>query len=1032
MPNRPLVVILGAGEPYSGTEPSALIQTSGDKRVLDWLLEAFSQTLTDPEFHFIGGYRMEEIIEEYPEIHFSQNEDWKTTGTVASLFTAPLQEGRPIYVVYADTIFEETAVEALNKNTAAAVDKAWETRYRSRTEESLDRAEKVVIEEGNIIDADKDIEIEEANAEFAGLLRLSPEALKRAKSLWNSRTLSNKANIPDLIRALGATGIEVNAVDIEGNWAELETAEDLSRFILDTKANTLRRLKSMVDESIILQQYTFTVQEWETSSEKVCESIKNRFDGSSVIIRSSALTEDCWEESNAGRFESVLDVPSDDRESLTDSIKKVINSYPNEDPLNQVLVQPMIEEVDQSGVVMTRTIQTGSPYYIINYDATTSSTESVTDGTGEHLRTTIVRKDIADNTDDFSDKMKNGRRVQHPNDLHLEPLLSAVKELEELIDHDSLDIEFAIDGDEQVYVLQTRPMTLDPAEETIDDDQIFQTIERSRKDFLDSQKSSPFIFGDRTIFGVMPDWNPAEIIGRQPKQLAASIYRFLVMDKIWARQRAEYGYRDVRPHPLMKNFAGQPYVDVRADFNSFIPDSVPDELAEQIVDYYINRLEENPEFHDKVEFDIVLTCLTFDYHDQIEPLLEASFTETELEPFRKGLQEITKEGYRRIHENVDMKKIHRLEERFEETMSMDISPLKRAYLLLEDCKRFGTLPFAHLARTAFVATSLLRSLERIGVISQEQRNAFQNSLSTVAREFEHDAYLVSEDQMEWDQFVEKYGHLRPGTYEITSPAYKQNPEEYLRPIVETASKPKEQLNPLKVWDDGTKKEIEKELEKIGLPPNADKFIEFLVQAIEGREHSKFIFSRNLSEAIESISKFGEKHDLNREELSHLSLQTIFELLFDQPSTEIDSFLKERVRKGREKYAITKSVELPPLLYDELDFLVFERPTREPNFVTNKSVTAEVVELKDKNVDPDDIDGKIVFIEQADPGYDWLFGHDINGLVTKYGGSNSHMAVRAAEFSLPAAIGIGENRYEQLRQSGVVELNCSSRNMRVIQ
>ena len=49
-------------------------------------------------------------------------------------------------------------------------------------------------------------------------------------------------------------------------------------------------------------------------------------------------------------------------------------------------------------------------------------------------------------------------------------------------------------------------------------------------------------------------------------------------------------------------------------------------------------------------------------------------------------------------------------------------------------------------------------------------------------------------------------------------------------------------------------------------------------------------------------------------------------------------------------------------------------------------------------------GSIVFIRSADPGYDWLFNRGIAGLVTEHGGANSHMAIRAAEFGLPAAIG----------------------------
>ena len=50
--------------------------------------------------------------------------------------------------------------------------------------------------------------------------------------------------------------------------------------------------------------------------------------------------------------------------------------------------------------------------------------------------------------------------------------------------------------------------------------------------------------------------------------------------------------------------------------------------------------------------------------------------------------------------------------------------------------------------------------------------------------------------------------------------------------------------------------------------------------------------------------------------------------------------------------------------------------------------------------------KLVLIENADPGYDWLFNiFKIKGLITKFGGSNSHMAIRCNELQIPAAIGV---------------------------
>jgi phosphohistidine swiveling domain-containing protein len=85
----------------------------------------------------------------------------------------------------------------------------------------------------------------------------------------------------------------------------------------------------------------------------------------------------------------------------------------------------------------------------------------------------------------------------------------------------------------------------------------------------------------------------------------------------------------------------------------------------------------------------------------------------------------------------------------------------------------------------------------------------------------------------------------------------------------------------------------------------------------------------------------------------------------------------------------------------------------------------------KGDDSIDLEGKIALIPQADPGYDWLFGRGIAGLITLYGGANSHMAIRAAEFGLPAAIGVGESRYASWSRAQVLELDAGNQRVQVI-
>ena len=59
------------------------------------------------------------------------------------------------------------------------------------------------------------------------------------------------------------------------------------------------------------------------------------------------------------------------------------------------------------------------------------------------------------------------------------------------------------------------------------------------------------LFGNKTVLSNMSDWNPAEMIGRKPSQLASSLYSELITNSIWSQQRSDYGYKDVYPNKLM-------------------------------------------------------------------------------------------------------------------------------------------------------------------------------------------------------------------------------------------------------------------------------------------------------------------------------------------------------------------------------------------------------------------------------------------------------------------------------------------------
>jgi len=1015
------VIFLGAGRPFQGDEHAALRSASGHTRVIDWLIHATEALKSS--VHFVGGYRLESVRERYPDLRYWVNDDWQSTRSAYSFLLVDLAKHHNSLVSYSDVLFRRSLATALSVSKAdvcVAVDSHWRTRYAGRTGADLQRCEKVSLHKQIITRLGADIPDALAAAEFVGCVHFGPKAI--AFLLEHQATLREQfqqGNLSDLVEMLRCQGMQVEAIDVQGDWAELNEPRDLAHFVLGTKAQTLRRLRRMVKCSRIEDQVSFTVAEWLEDPPRVLSGIQRHFPGLNLVIRSSALSEDGFSHSNAGAYTSLLNIDGSNLQTLQTAIEHVIASYPDSNPRNQVLVQPMLEGVIASGVAFTRGLSNGAPYYLVNYDDVSGSTESITSGTSDQHKTLVMRR----NADEAS--------VNIPD--NLVALLPALREIESLLGYDSLDVEFAITRDAGLHILQVRPIAVNHSRREGSDAELFRHLDAARENFEARQEPPPFVVGKRALFGIMPDWNPAEIIGTKPQPLAVSLYRHLIMDETWATQRAEYGYRDVRPSPLLIDFAGHPYVDIRASFNSFIPACLDEALATRLADFYLAWLERHPWLHDKVEFDVVPTCFALDFERWRQRLgEEGGFTSAEIDQLRDGLREISANAI--LRNAADLAQIEKLERRFEQLRGRSMPPLEKIRALLFDCRKYGTLPFAHLARSAFVAVTLLRSAVSSGVLSEAEMEDFFGSIRTVSHMLTHDAESCARGELDWEAFVDKYGHLRPGTYDINSPSYRADPERYLRPIIDSVgTQPPAAAGevPGSLWQQARPRFVAA-LAEAGISQDADTLEQFLRQAIEGREYAKFAFTRNLSLALDELIDWAEPLGIPREKLAYLHIDAILALRNDTPEAASPAdYLREAGRRNRALHQQLQTIELPPLLCSSEDLNVFLYPATQPNFVGAAQIRANCVDLSEGD-DEQDLTGKIALIPQADPGYDWLFGRQIAGLITMYGGANSHMAIRAAEFGLPAALGVGETQYRALALARVLELDAGNRIIRVIQ
>ena len=141
------------------------------------------------------------------------------------------------------------------------------------------------------------------------------------------------------------------------------------------------------------------------------------------------------------------------------------------------------------------------------------------------------------------------------------------------------------------------------------------------------------------------------------------------------------------------------------------------------------------------------------------------------------------------------------------------------------------------------------------------------------------------------------------------------------------------------------------------------------------------------------------------------------------------YFEELAARGRELFNLSRSVKLGYLIRSPRDVYVVPQHRSAPNFVGIRRVEAPVVRIHAHTPCSVELAGAVVCIENADPGFDWIFTRNIAGLVTMFGGTNSHMAIRCSEYGLPAAIGVGVTLFETIGQAGRCLLDAGSCSIR---
>ena len=689
-----------------------------------------------------------------------------------------------------------------------------------------------------------------------------------------------------------------------------------------------------------------------------------------IMIRSNSSSEDKDSSSSAGKYLSIGPIEKTDLETIKKSWEMVINSYEEQD--NQsVIFQNYIENAKSVSVLTSYKVGSDSAYRTFStYYG--SETDAITSGKYSEINNFFMHRSF-----DILPKKYEKYNVY----------LKIITQLEDLFKNKQLDIEMVLDKNNSPQLLQVRPLM----GKKLNKESIFEekeVIDRNLKNYKKLNKTTADRFGTNQIYSNMSDMNPAEMIGKKPDNIAFGLYKFMFTDTTWNIQRGEFGYRKYSGGKLMELFNNVAYINVNHSLNSFLTRNLQKESCEEIINYQLNKLKENPHLHDSIEFDISRSSYVFDTVEEFSKEYKNIISPSEIIKWHNDLIQIDTQNKFTLEKNkkIILSTFSKLDKSFEYSKKENIK-------LIRDTM---ALPFTHHSRLGFVYFAQLNSLLEKEVISEDQKKLLLLSVNSISTKMKADAYEVKIGKKTLEGFLDVYGHIRAGNYNLLSSNLKNNLN-FTESLINNSQQPLEDnILPKDIYTN-----IEEYFTINEIPLKASAWIGMFQEGISTRENSKFYYTKGIDGILNEISK---KNTSDRE---------LFDLLDIEFNEENTSDMR------------LKNVLMPDLITSNEDFYFYEEMSKNGNYIGQGTVIGDVLLIENEANRPNNLENKIVVIPAADPGWDWIFNYKIKSLVTKYGGPNSHMAIRCAEHNIPAILGVGENNFTVISNSKSLKIDFSN-------
>jgi glutamine kinase len=751
----------------------------------------------------------------------------------------------------------------------------------------------------------------------------------------------------------------------------------------DNKTDWLQWAISQGLSYAIPEFISFSVDEFESDATSIVERAASRFGEKRVFVRSSKRGEDAIDSAAHGLYLSVGYIRADESAKLKRAIEAVIASYAQPRAHDRVLLQVSIENV-VAALGATSESDLHIPRYSTVSFAKTESSAAVTAGTVS-LKSYVLNGDIAQTPQAWPASVRNA--------------LSWVIQLSDRA-ATALELEMAQDSQGTLWLLQVRPISF------VASHQVSETA-FSRSNFFRSvsEAVNRVLADESTVLSLMSDWNPAELIGERPRKLAADLFDYFIAKKTWYQARIALGYAAICTEPLLDWVAGRPYVNVRRSCSSLLPYGVTREMAEPYLRSAIARLRSDPTMHDKVESKLYLSAFASNHYNRFI-LSEAGFEHSAVRSWLDRLNAHAKLLLLGRYEEFCSSEIGDAVAACEQSVAA-ISNCLSLRIALETIRAHVFVPFAKVARLAFLAHSAVGSVD-------QERSRLQIEIAALHA---HCAAVRLRD----GSLDKRVKLARPGTFDIRI-AIREQTESALGAISAPGS----------IAKGAAITEVFDRIVRDSNSPLHDFDVElvrdFVVSAIVYREHWKDAISHIMATLLERIYALGQSLGVDRETLSHASI----EALCDAKVTS--NTLCSVALENSLIYDAQQRIRLPAVLSHRDECFAFVEGEDRPNFLGKGLITGEILVIgaySDEHNRRHELSDRIVAIESADPGCDWILAHRPRAFVTCFGGPHSHMAMRSAQAKIPCLLGTGKTFFRNLARAKSLVIDFDARDVRML-